>query len=176
VAYLAGDRSFGEMMSALVNSDMPLDRYFIEKNTEATGIDFAAGPQGPAPELVGEWVAPGANGPARGLAFAAPLQPGKTDVARQFAREAYTTRQAEMAESRAAKGLTREQVFVNQTPAGDVVVVYLEGADPVEGNRQFAASNTLFDRWFKDQCKEIFPEFVNFDQPVPANEEVFSSA
>ncbi len=176
VAYLAGDRNFGEMMSALVNSDSPLDRYFVEKNTEATGIDFAAGPQGPAPELVGEWVATGASGHATGLAFAAPLQPGKTDVARQFAREAYTTRQAEMAESRAAKGLTREQVFVNQTPAGDVVVVYLEGADPVEGNRQFAASNTRFDRWFKDQCKGIFPEFVNFDQPVPPNEEVFSSA
>ena len=81
-----------------------------------------------------------------------------------------------MAESRAAKGLTREQVFVNHTPAGDVVVVYLEGADPVDGNRQFAASNAPFDRWFKDQCKEIFPAFINFDQPVPANEELFSSA
>ena len=32
-----------------------------------------------------------------------------------------------MAESRAAKGLTLEQVFLNQTPAGDVVVIYLEG-------------------------------------------------
>src|SRR5438105_11748546 len=87
VAYLAGDRSFGEMMSALVNSDMPLDRYFIEKNTEATGIDFAAGPQGPDPELVGEWVSQAASGHGRGLAFAAPLQPGKSDAARQFARE-----------------------------------------------------------------------------------------
>lgn len=176
VAYLEGDRSFGEMMGALVNSDIPLDHYFIEKNREATGIDFAAGPQGPDPELVGEWVAPAASGHGRGLAFAAPVQSGKTEQARQFAREAYSTRQAEMAESRSAKGLTREQVFVNHTPAGDVVVVYLEGADPVDGNRQFAASNAPFDRWFKDQCKEIFPAFINFDQPVPANEELFSSA
>jgi hypothetical protein len=176
VAYLEGDRGFGEMMSALVSSDIPLDRYFIEKNREATGIDFAAGPQGPEPELVGEWVAPAARGTSRGVAFAAPVQAGKTELARQFAREAYTTRQAEMAESRSAKGLVREQVFVNQTPAGDVAVVYLEGADPVDANRQFAASNTAFDRWFKEQCKAIFPPFVNFDLPVPANEELFSSA
>ena len=176
VAYLEGERSFGEMMGSVVSSDIPLDRYFIDKNREATGIDFAAGPQGPEPELVGEWVAASAGGSRKGFAFAAPLQAGKTELARQFAREAYTTRQAEMAESRSAKGLVREQVFLNQTPAGDVAVVYLEGADPVDGNRQFAASTTAFDRWFKEQCKAIFPPFVNFDVPVPANEEVFSSA
>jgi hypothetical protein len=59
---------------------------------------------------------------------------------------------------------------------GDIVVVYLEGADPVDANRQFAASQSPFDRWFKDRCKEVFPAFVNFDQPVPANEEVFDSS
>jgi hypothetical protein len=175
VAYLQADRSFGETMGALLSSEIPLDRYFIEKNTEATGIAFAAGPQGPDPELVGQWVASGATQRARGFAFAAPLQPGKTEAARQFAQEAYTTRQAEMTESRAATGLVREEVFLNQTPAGDLVVVYLEGTDPVDANRQFAASNTPFDRWFKDRCKEIFPPFIDFDQPVPANEEVFSS-
>jgi hypothetical protein len=174
-AYLEADRGFGEMMQALISSDLPLDRYFIEKNAEGTGIDFAAGSQGPEPELVGEWVAGAGSGRGKGLAFAAPLQPGKADAARQFAREAYTARKSEMAESRSAKGLTRESVFLNQTPAGDVVVVYLEGADPVDANRQFAGSNSSFDRWFKDQCKQLFPPAISFDQPVPANEEIFSS-
>ncbi|HEY3058671.1 MAG TPA: DUF6176 family protein [Chloroflexota bacterium] len=176
VAYLEADRSFGEVMGALLSSDLPIDRYFIDKNQEATGVDFRAGPTGPEPELVGQWVAPGATQRAKGFAFAAPLQPGKTEAARTFAQEAYVTRQSEMAESRASKGLIREEVFLNQTPAGDMVVVYLEGNDPVDGNRQFAASNTPFDRWFKDRCREVFPAFINFDQPVPANEEVFSSA
>ncbi len=175
VAYLEADRSFSEAMKELLSSDIPLDRYFIEKNKEATGIDFGAGTLGPEPELVGEWVALDASRRGKGLAFAAPLQPGKTDAARQFATEAYVTRRTEMAESRSAKGLIREAIFVNQTPAGDVVVVYLEGNDPVDGNRQFAASNTSFDRWFKDRCKEVFAPFVNFDQPVPQNEEIFSS-
>lgn len=175
VAYLETRGSFEDVMRALLSSDMPVDRYFIDKNTEATGIDFSAGPQGPAPEVVGEFVDSATSSRGKGLAFAAPLQPGKTDLARQFANEAYVTRKSEMAESRRAKGLTREEVVLHQTPAGDMVVVYLEGQDPVDGNRQFAASNSAFDRWFKDQCKEIFPPFVNFDNPVPPNEEIFSS-
>jgi hypothetical protein len=176
VAYLEADRAFSEAMQQLLSSDIPLDRYFIEKNKEATGIDFSAGPLGPDPEFVGEWVARDATQRRRGLAFAAPLQPGKTDAARQFATEAYVTRQREMAESRSSMGLIREAVFLNRTPAGDMVAVYLEGNDPADANRQFAASNTPFDRWFKDRCKEVFAPFVNFDQPVPQNEEIFSSA
>jgi Family of unknown function (DUF6176) len=174
VGYLEAGRGFGEVMQALLTSDLPLDRYFIDKNQEVTGLDFRAGPAGSDPELVGEYVS-GAGPRGKGLAFAAPLQPGKTDAARQFAREAYVSRRAELAESRSAKGLTREAVFLNQTPNGDVVVVYLEGTDPVEGNRQFAASSSPFDRWFKDRCKEIFPPYIDFDQPVPPNEEIFSS-
>lgn len=175
VAYVEAQGGFSDVVRSYLGSDLELDRYFIQKNSEATGIDFAAGPQGPEPEVVGEWVASGPTERQRGLAFAAPLQPGMTEVARRFAQEAYVTRKAEMAESRSAKGLIREMVFLNQTPAGDLVVVYLEGADPVEANRQFAASSTVFDRWFKDQCKQIFPPFVDFDQPVPPNEEMFSS-
>ena len=175
VAYLEADRSFGETMQALITSDLALDRYFVDANKEVTGIDFRAGPGGPDPELVGEYVAPNATERGRGLAFAAPLQAGKTDAARQFAREAYTTRAEALEQSRAEKGIRRESVFLNQTPMGDLVVVYLEGNDPADGNRQFAASNSPFDRWFKDRCKEIFPQFVNFDQPVPQNEEIFSS-
>jgi len=174
LAYLETEGSFSEAMKALIDSEIPLDRYFVEKNTEATGVDFRV-MQGGEPEMVGQWVAPGNPPRARGLAFAAPLQAGKTDAARAFSREAYVDRKAEFTESRLAKKMTREEVFLNQTPAGDTVVVYLEGEDPVEANRQFAQSNTRFDRWFKDRCKDIFPSYIDFDQPVPSNEEIFSA-
>lgn len=175
VAYLDTERGFGAAMAALLSSDLDLDHYFVDKNKEATGIDFRAGPAGPDPELIGQWAASGATRRGRGFAFAAPLQPGKADAARRFAQEAYVARRAEMTESRAGLGLVREEVFLNQTPAGAVVAVYLEGDDPVEANRRFAASSAPFDRWFKDRCKEVFPAFIDFDQPVPPNEEIFSS-
>ena len=106
-----------------------------------------------------------------GLAFAAPIQPGKTDAGRAWAREAFVTRKAELDESRRRLKSTREDVFVNQTPQGDVAVVYVEAEDPIEANRQFAASGHPYDRWFKDRLKDIFPPQIDFDQPVPANEQ-----
>ena len=38
---------------------------------------------------------------------------------------------------------------------------------------QFAASAAPYNRWFKDSLKEFFPPFIDFDQPVPANETVW---
>jgi hypothetical protein len=56
---------------------------------------------------------------------------------------------------------------------GDIAVVYLD--DPVRANREFAASQKPYDRWFKDQLKGIFPPCVDFDQPVPPNQQIFDS-
>jgi hypothetical protein len=174
VAYLETDRPFAQSMQALVESESPLDRFFVEKNGEATGINFRT-MQGSDPELIAQWPAGGGALRGRGFAFAAPLQPGKAEAARAFAREAYVDRQAELAESRLSKKTTREEVFLNRTPGGDMIVVYLEAEDPQEGNRLFAESSTPYDRWFKDRCKELFVPEVDFDQPVPDNEEIFSA-
>lgn len=71
-----------------------------------------------------------------------------------FAEEAYVARRAEMTESRAGVGKVGEEVFLNWTPAGDVVAVYLEGNDPLEANRRSAAASTPCDRWFEDRCED----------------------
>lgn len=174
VAYLEVARNFAATMATLVNSDLAIDKDFLDQNKEVSGIDFRAGPA-PAPELVGQWIVPGAGTRrARGFAFAAPLQPGQTQLAREFVDEAFKKRRAELTESRQAKKMTREEVFLNQTPAGDMAVVYLEGEDPVRANQEFAASTMPYDKWFKDRLKEIFPPFIDFTQPVPPNEEIFS--
>ena len=174
IAYLDGEHTFNEGLKVLTSSDRPIDRYFVQKNYDITGIDFRTAPPGPEPELIARWTAPGSTTRGRGFGFAAPLRPGAIEAARAFTREAYETRRKEMDESRLAKKLTREEVYLNRTPMGDTVVVYLEGDDPVEGNRQFALSQTPFDRWFKDELKKIFPPEVDFDQPVPPTEEVFA--
>jgi hypothetical protein len=106
------------------------------------------------------------------VGFAVPIVPGKEDLA-TWARETFDSRRQELTESRLALGQTREEVFLSSSPAGDVGVAYLEGRDPIEANREFAASGATHDRWFKDRLKEFFPPFVDFDQPVPANETVW---
>jgi hypothetical protein len=44
---------------------------------------------------------------------------------------------------------------------------------PIGANREFAASAAPYDRWFKDSLKGFFPPFIDFGQPVPANETVW---
>jgi len=169
VIYGESEGSFEDVRRAFATSGSDFDEWFLRVNQEVSGIDFRQPGPGGAPEHIASWEAPsGARG--RGLAFAAPLQPGKTDAGRAWAKEAFENRKGELTESRLALGNTREEVFVNQTPQGDVAVVYIEGEDPVRANGEFAASNAPYDRWFKDGLKEIFPPFIDFDQPVPTNQ------
>lgn len=99
------------------------------------------------------------------LAFAAPILPGKTEDGKRFAKEIAGPRYKEMTESRKALGQTRETVWIQPTPMGDLLVVYLEGADSVRANQQFAASQSPFDLWFKQQAQNFTG--VDFKQPLP---------
>ena len=166
--------SAGEMADVIgtfaAGSDF--DQWFLDVNQEITGIDFRQPAPGGGPEHIASWEAPGGSR-GKGLAFALPLLPGKAGAMRAWAHEAFDSRRQELTESRLAWAQTREEVFLNSTPAGDLGVAYLEGHDPVEANRKFAASGEPYDRWFKDRLKELVPPFVDFDQPVPANETVW---
>ena len=64
------------------------------------------------------------------LAFAVPILAGKTDVDRAAMESCRSgERQADHAASRARAGITRESVWIQSTPGGDVAVVVLEGHD-----------------------------------------------
>ena len=80
-----------------------------------------------------------------------------------------------MTASRRALGNNAEVVTIVQTPEGPVSAVYVEGTDPVEANRRFAASTLAFDVWFKDGLRKLFPPFIDFSQPVSGVEETFDS-
>ncbi|HEY6294452.1 MAG TPA: hypothetical protein VIX15_02225 [Streptosporangiaceae bacterium] len=141
-------------------------------NQEITGIDFRQPAPGGGPEHLASWAEPSGNR-GTGLAFVVPLMPGKAEALRTWAREAFEARRQELTESRLALGQAREEVFLNSTPAGEVAVAYLEGKDPVQANAEFAASAAPYDRWFKDRLKELVPPFIDFDQPVPANQTIW---
>lgn len=161
-----------DVVGTFASSGSDFDRWFLDVNQEITGIDFRQQAPGGGPKHVTSWEEPGGSR-GTGLAFAVPLLPGKAEALRAWAHEAFVSRRRELTESRLALGQTREEVFLSTTPAGDVAVAYLEGKDPIQANREFAASNATYDRWFKDSLKELVPPWADFDQPVPANETVW---
>jgi hypothetical protein len=172
VVYVEAAGGMTDVIGTFATSGSDFDQWFLDVNQEISGIDFRQPSPGGGPEPVASWEDPG-GGRGAGLAFAMPLLPGKAEALRAWAREAFETRRQELTESRRALGQTREEVFLSSSPDGDVGVAYLEGKDPVGANREFAASGAPYDRWFKDGLKEIFPPFIDFDQPVPANETVW---
>jgi hypothetical protein len=174
VAYVESGAGFGQAMGAVGQSDLDLDKYFVRAVKEIHGVDLTQPPQGQPPETVGEWVDPQVTERRKGMAFCAPLIPGTEEQGRAFCRDAFS--RPEMTESRRALQENVEVVTLVETPNGPAAAVYLEGKDPWEGNRRFAASTSTFDTWFKDELRKIFPPMIDFGQPVPGVEEIFDSA
>jgi hypothetical protein len=174
VAYVESTTEPGAEVAAMAQSDLDIDKFFVRNVRELHGIDLTQPPQGPPPETVGEWVDPQVTERRRGMAFCAPLIAGAEDRAGAFIKDAFS--RPGMTESRRALGDNVEVVTIIRTPNGPVGAVYLEGNDPWEANRGFAASTSEFDTWFKNEIKSLFPPFIDFGQPVPGVEEIFDSA
>jgi hypothetical protein len=175
IAYLEASQPFAAGVGAQASSDLDIDRRFLEMVREVHGVDLRQPPPGPPPETVAAWQDPEVAERRRGLAFIAPLLPGKIDAGRAFAKEAFEERVEELAESRRALRQNVEVITLSSNPMGDFVCVYLEGADPAEGNRRFAASRSPYDVWFRRRLKELFPPEVDFDRPLPPVTELFDS-
>src|ERR1051325_3086679 len=73
VAYIEAEKDFGALSHELVESDLEIDKFFVEKIKEIHGLDVSAPPPGPLPELLGEWRDPEVMGRKQGLAFVSPL-------------------------------------------------------------------------------------------------------
>jgi hypothetical protein len=167
VMYGESDNDFATTNKKLLGQDTEFMRTFRQKNKEASGFDFSADAPPPEPELVAEWRDPEVGERKKGLAFIAPLAPGKTEAARAFARQAFVDRKNELTESRRKLRQSVELIYLLPTPMGDFVCVYLEGEDPGQGNRGFAASQSAYDKWFKDECLKVFAPGIDFNQPLP---------
>ena len=89
-------------------------------------------------------------------AFAAPLLPGKTDVDREaLASCANGDRRADHEASRKRAGITRESVWIQSTPGGDVAVVLIEAQDIQAAMGALATSDEPFDTWFREHIQEV---------------------
>jgi len=107
------------------------------------------------------------------LAIAFPILPGMSEKVRWLAAEVQGPRHSEMGASQRAHGIVRENWYIQSTPQGEMVIVYMEAEDPMRALQEWALSQAPFDIWFKQQVGEICG--IDFNQPIPAlPEQVFA--
>ncbi len=88
------------------------------------------------------------------IAFAAPILPGKRAQWDDFMAQIQGPRRTEFDASR-QRASVHERTFLQETPAGDVVIVTLEGSDPGAAFGAMANGEDDFTRWFVQQVQEI---------------------
>jgi hypothetical protein len=89
------------------------------------------------------------------IAFAVPILPGKTEADRSAMRSVQGERKQDHQSSRERHGISREAVWIQQTPAGDMAVVYLEADDLQAAFAGLGSSQDPFDRWFRETITEV---------------------
>jgi hypothetical protein len=87
---------------------------------------------------------------SQSVAFVIPLLPGKTEIERAaLASMQSGERKADAEASRRRHGITREAAWIQSTPMGDMVVVFLEADDLGAAFGGIATSTDPFDVWFR---------------------------
>jgi uncharacterized protein DUF6176 len=99
------------------------------------------------------------------LAMAFPILPGKTEQWKHFNQEMAGPRRSQYEASRKREGITREVTFLQQTPQGDMAVIYQEAQDIQRALEAMGMAQEPFDVWFLEQVKEIHG--VDLSQPLP---------
>ena len=102
-------------------------------------------------------------------AFVAPIKPGKTEEFRKFMGELQGSRKGDYEASRKSAGLTRENVFLQKTPMGEMVVVVQEAETQQGALDSLRSMKDPFNGWFFDRIKDLHGiDMVGTD--VPENE------
>ena len=102
-------------------------------------------------------------------AFAAPVLPGKMEEYREFVEELNTTRKKDYEASRKNAGFSRETVFLQKTPQGDMVVIVQEAENAEKAMESLRELKDPFDVWFFERVKDIHGFDIAGGQ-MPSNE------
>lgn len=100
------------------------------------------------------------------IAFAIPILPGKEALDRDTMGEMEGARRDEYEAALRDAGVTRHTVWHQQTPDGTIAVVYMEAGDEA-GVAKFGSSDAPFNRWFRDQMKEVHGVDISQSGPPP---------
>lgn len=101
-------------------------------------------------------------------AFVLPLLPGKTEADRSAMLSCWRgERKADFEASRKRHGIDAECVWIQQTPDGEVVVIYMESNDLAAAFKGVATSEEPFDRWFREHVLDVHGVNLQDDAPPP---------
>ena len=109
------------------------------------------------------------------LAFVAPALPGGTENLRRLAQELQGDKKSEVEDFYRRMKITREEWFIQPTPQGDMVIVYLEGEDLARTFQALAASEEPLDLWLKERAKSVHGIDFNKPRSAPLPELVYDS-
>jgi hypothetical protein len=107
------------------------------------------------------------------IAVALPILPGKTEEWRRVVQEATGPRRSEVDDMHSRLNLRRANWFLQQTPHGDLAIVFLEGAGAAEAFLKWAQSSEPFDVWFKEKIGATYGLNLSEPAPGPAPETVY---
>ena len=108
------------------------------------------------------------------MAAVFPIVPGKTPEWRAWMEELAGQRHDEFVASRRAVGL-HERTFLQSTPMGDLVIVTLEGDDPVASFGRLLSNTDEFSTWFLDRAEAVHGFDMRKSPPGPPSELVADS-
>jgi hypothetical protein len=105
-------------------------------------------------------------------AFMNPILPGRTAAWKACVNEMAGPKAEALKASRRRAGLTKEEVFLQHTPAGDFAVVYWEAPDIGKVFQTFMTSQDPFDAWFRDKVLVEVHGMNPKAPPPPMNEHI----
>ncbi len=99
-------------------------------------------------------------------AFAVPIPPGKTEAVRCLTSESLGARRSEYDDLQRRSGVTDESYWLQRDPERGDLLIVVSNSDQADFLRIMANPQTPFDRWYRDQIRDIF----GFDPGQPAGE------
>jgi hypothetical protein len=102
--------------------------------------------------------------------FALPILEGKSAAARAFLAQLEGARKAEYAASEQRLAISKEVWAIQNTPMGDLFVVFFQAPNVPGAVSQFVGSSDAFDVWFKAQVKDATGVDLNVLPPGPLSD------
>ena len=103
-------------------------------------------------------------------ASAIPILPGKLEAWQRFIAELRGVRHTEHMASRQRLGVTTERAYLQQTPQGDLAIIYIDAEDLGQVFQGLATSQDPFDVWFREQVLEAHGWDMTGPPPGPLPE------